>query len=89
MIADWEPLILATKGRKQVTLNYIKKDGTPTSHTGGIYEIKSDGSVWLWDTTFNDTIRQFKGANITSFQVLEMDFIPPMPWPIKINGEIV
>lgn len=93
-VVDINPLIEATKGRKQVVLEYQKKStGEIVTHTGGIYEIGSNKSgepcLWLWDTALGDNIRQFLLSNIQSFQVLEADFFPPNSWPIKVNGEIV
>lgn len=94
MIADINPLVEATKAKKQVTLNYRKEsNGEIVEHSGGIYEIginkAGNSCLWLWDVNLNDHIRQFLLSNINSFQVLNVDFFPPQAWPIKINGEIV
>lgn len=92
MITDIQPLEQATQARKLVTLEYSKKtDGSTVTHTVGIYEIgphKKTGEpcIWGWDINSSDTIRCFLLSNIVSFQVLEQDFIPSNPWPIKING---
>ena len=87
-MADLTALAEALRARKQVTLFYTKVDGTSVTHTGGLYEVRAD-SVWLWDTQFNDNIRKFLPGSIVSFQVLDADFIPPYPWPIKLFGEVV
>jgi len=94
MISNLEPLILALKNKKIVTLVYLKETtGETVTHTGGIYEIGPNKagkeSLWLWDTELNDHIRNFLIENIDSFQVLDTDFNPPYPWPLKLNGEIV
>lgn len=91
MITDLGPLEEATKARKLVTLQYSKKTtGENVTHTGGVYEIgvnkAGNPCVWLWDTILNDHIRNFLISNIENFQVLDQDFIPPQPYPIKING---
>jgi WD40 repeat protein len=96
MAIDLTALVEATKAKKIVLLVYQKKDkatglhtGEIVMHTGGVYEIKPDGTIWLWDTQRNDCIRQFKPDGVQSFEVLAEDFIPNGIWPIKINGEII
>jgi hypothetical protein len=95
MVADISPLITALQNRLQVTLTYQKeKDGSIVTHTGGIYEIgphKTTGrnTLWLFDTTLNDRIRNFIIDNIQSFQVLQIPFIPNGAWPLTLNGEII
>ena len=96
MPIDMDALAQAVRAKKQVVLTYQKKDkatglqtGAIVTHTGGIYEIKVDGSIWLWDTTLNDTIRQFKPEGILNYEVLATDFLPTQSWPIKVLGEII
>jgi len=90
-VSDINPLIEAAKARKMVSLEYEKKTtGEFVNHRGGIYEIGTNKAgapcLWLWDTDLNTGIRQFLLSNIMSFQVLDIAFDPPQPWPIKING---
>ncbi len=88
-MVDVTPLYEACRGKLQVTLDYMKKDGTFVQHTGGIYELRGD-RLWLWDTTTNDSIRQFIMGNITNFQILDLPFLPMNPeWGIKIDGMLV
>jgi len=89
MISDIVPLVEACRGKLQINIDYTKKTtGETVHHQGGIYEI--DGNIlWLWDTNLNDNIRKFLIENINSFEVLNVAFFPPQPFPIKINGEIV
>jgi len=96
MAIDLSPLVEGVRAKKLVMLQYQKKDkatglhtGEIVMHTGGVYEIKPDGTIWLWDTTLNDNIRQFKPDGILSFEILAEDFIAMQPWPIKINEEII
>lgn len=94
MVTDVTPLIQATTARKLVTLEYSKKTtGENVTHTVGIYEIGATKAgapcVWGWDVTTNDTIRAFLLSNIEAFQVLDQDFLPTQPWPIKVNGQLV
>lgn len=94
MIVDRGPLIEALTHKKQVTLNYTKKTtGEAVVHTGGIYEIgvskAGEPCLWLWDTISNDSIRCFLFDYINSFQVLDLDFAPPQPWPLKLDGQII
>jgi hypothetical protein len=91
---DLSVLQQAAINKLQVTLNYTKETtGEVVVHTGGIYEIgvnkRGNPVIWLWDVTTNDNIRQFLISNINSFQVLDIPFFPPHPWPIKIDGQIV
>ncbi len=80
----------AAVNKLQITITYMKESGEVVSHTGGIYEIgpnkKGAPSFWLWDTEVNDHIRNFLLDNIQNVQVLDIPFIPPQPYPIKING---
>ncbi|MFA5397485.1 MAG: hypothetical protein WC346_15860 [Methanogenium sp.] len=95
MVTDIQPLVVALTNKLQVTLVYQKKKtGEIVTHTGGIYEIgphKKTGvyTLWLWDTSLNDHIRDFIVDNIQSFQVLEIPFVPNGLFPLKYNGEIV
>jgi hypothetical protein len=91
MIADVTPLYEACRSRKIVDLtSYTKKDGSDVTHTIGIFEIRTnEGKLWGWDVTLNDHIRAFIINDINSFEVLDQDFIPPEPWDIKIDGEVV
>lgn len=91
---DMTVLIQAATNKLQVTITYTKKStGEVVTHTGGIYEIGVNKSgapcCWIWDTSRNDSIRQFLLENINSLQVLETPFFPPNAWPIKINGQII
>lgn len=90
-MVERDPLVEALIHKKIVTLEYTKATtGEIVSHTGGIYEIgtnkKGDNCLWLWDTNSNDTIRQFLLSNIESYQILDADFMPPNPWPLKLDG---
>lgn len=88
MISDLTPLIEAATNKLQIILDYTKTNGEVVTHQGGIYEIR-DNYLWLWDTNLNDNIRKFIISNINSYQILDIAFFPPQPWPIKINGDIV
>jgi len=88
---DREPLVEALLHKKIVSLEYTKATtGEIVSHTGGIYEIgtnkKGESCLWLWDINSNDTIRQFLLGNIIGYQILDTDFMPPNPWPLKLDG---
>jgi hypothetical protein len=94
MLTDLGPLYTACQNKLQVTISYTKETtGEFVSHTGGIYEIgankKGNDVVWIWDTALGDHIRQFLISNINELEVLATPFIPPEPYPIKINGEII
>jgi hypothetical protein len=97
MPVDLEALAEALRAHKQVMLIYTKKDkatglhtGDVVTHTGGLHEIKPDGTIWLWDTSLNDTIRQFKPEGVNSYEVLATDFVPVHPeWGFKLMGEII
>ena len=94
MVDNFEPLVEALQNKLQVTLIYDKKTtGEVVTHTGGIYEINDQdphgSTLWLWDTALNDRIRRFYLDRIVSFQVLDTPFMPPQPWPLKLNGQIL
>lgn len=95
-IVELQPLIDAAIAELQVSITYTKKStGEVTIRTIGIYEIgpseKHGGQevIWGWDLEKNDTIRAFLFEYISSYQVLDVPFVRPQPWPIKVNGEIV
>ena len=94
MLSDVAPLYEACRAKLQITITYVKETtGEYVTHTGGIYKIgqnkKGNAAVWIWDVNVNDTIRQFLISNIENLEVLTFPFIPPQPWPIEIDGEII
>ena len=94
-MVELQPLIDAATNELQVSMTYTKRSGEVTQRIIGIYEIgaseKHGGQmvVWGWDIAKNDTIRAFLFDSIDSYQVLDAPFARPMPWPIKVNGEII
>jgi hypothetical protein len=95
MLSDTTPLTTALQNRLQVTLTYQKeKDGSVVVHTGGIQEIgphpkTGRATLWLWDTSLQDHIRNFIIDNIQAVQVLNVPYQPNPAWPLKLNGEII
>ncbi len=95
MLADTTPLITALQNKLQVTLTYLKESsGEVVTHTGGIQEIgphstTGRATLWLWDTSLNDHIRNFVIDNIQAVQVLQLPYIPTQPWPFKLNGAVI
>lgn len=86
---DMDVLLQAHMAHMQITIDYTKAStGEAVTHTGGIYEIRGD-RMFLWDTTLNDTIRQFIIGGITRLEVLAMPFTPTQGWPYKLNGTII
>ena len=94
LTTSFDAIATAIRSKLQVTLTYQKKTtGEIVQHIGGVYEIGPNKSgetvIWLWDTSRNDTIRQFLPDNIIDFQVLDIPFQTNGMWPLKINGDIV
>jgi len=91
MLADTTPLYNACRNKKIVEISYTKETtGETVTHTIGIYEIRTEeGKMWGWDVNLNDHIRVFIINNINSMQLTDNDFIPPEPWDVKIDGEVI
>ena len=95
MVADIQPLITALQNHLQITLTYLKATTSEiVVHTGGIQEIgphsvTGKATLWLWDSSLNDHIRNFIIDNIQSFEVLQLPYQPNPAWPLKLNGEVI